>query len=90
MWIREVTYTEEEYFLERLSQMKLFRTTLKKNKKEKERLWTEKEVIYVLEPSSFSCPTTHIHFFTIKVTKEKAGVCYYCSKVFMYKKENAD
>ena len=69
--------------------MKLFRTPEEKQK-EKERLWTEKEVIYVSEPSSFSCPDDTHPLFTIKVTKEKAGVCYYCSKVFMYKKENAD
>ena len=66
--------------------MKLFKTPEEKAKA-REELWAKKEVIYVSEPSSFSCPDDTHPLFTIKVTKEKAGVCYYCRKVFIYKKD---
>lgn len=56
------------------------------NKKE---LWDKKEKIYVNKEGSFPCPDDTHPLFTIKVTKDKLGVCYYCSKIFLYK-ENID
>lgn len=56
----------------------------------KEELWAKKEKIYVNKESSFPCPDTDHPLFTIKVTKERFGVCYYCSKVFIYKEEEDD
>ena len=56
------------------------------NKKE---LWDKKEKIYVNKEGSFPCPDDTHPLFTIKVTKDKLGVCYYCSKIFLYK-ENLD
>ena len=67
--------------------MKLFRTPEEKAE-ERKKLWAQKEIIHVSKPSSFSCPDDSHPLFTIKVTKEKPGVCYYCSKVFMYKEND--
>ena len=61
--------------------MKLFKTKEEKAKA-REELWAKKEIIYVNEPGHFPCPDDTHPLFTIKVTKEKVGVCYYCSKVF--------
>tara|TARA_B100001094_G_scaffold314068_1_gene352563 strand:- start:751 stop:996 length:246 start_codon:yes stop_codon:yes gene_type:complete len=49
----------------------------------KKELWKKKEKFYIPEPASFPCPDDTHPLFTIKVTKEKLGVCYYCSKVFI-------
>ena len=51
----------------------------------KQKLWDDKEKIYVSKESTFTCPDTDHPMFTIKVTKDKPGICYYCSKVFIYK-----
>ena len=51
----------------------------------REELWSKKEKIYVSKEGSFPCPDDSHPLFTVKVTKEKLGVCYYCSKVFIYK-----
>ena len=69
--------------------MKLFKTKEEKAEARKE-LWAKKEIIYVNEPGHFSCPDDTHPLFTIKVTKEKVGVCYYCSKVFQYREEDGD
>jgi len=55
----------------------------------KAELWEKKEKIIVNKEGSFPCPDDTHPLFTIKVTKIKPGVCYYCSKVFIYK-ENLD
>jgi len=52
-------------------------------------LWDKKEKIYVDKEGSFPCPDDTHPLFTINVTKKRLGVCYYCSKVFLYK-ENLD
>ena len=56
----------------------------------RQELWDKKEKIYVNKESSFPCPDKEHPMFTIKVTKEKLGVCYYCSKVFIHKEEDND
>ena len=56
----------------------------------KEQLWAKKEKIYVSKESNFSCPDQDHPLFTINVTKDRPGVCYYCSKVFIYKEEEND
>ena len=53
--------------------------------KRKEELWASKEKIYVTQECSFTCPDKDHPMFTINVTKNKPGICYYCSKVFIYK-----
>ena len=53
--------------------------------KRKAELWASKEKIYVTQETSFTCPDTDHPMFTINVTKNKPGICYYCSKVFLYK-----
>lgn len=50
-------------------------------------LWEKKEKIFVSKEGSFPCPDDTHPLFTIKVTKNKLGVCYYCSKVFIYKED---
>lgn len=67
--------------------MKLFKTPEEKEENRKE-LWSKKEKNYVDKVGSFPCPDDTHPLFTIKVTKEKVGVCYYCSKVFIYKEAN--
>ena len=51
----------------------------------KAELWASKEKIYVTEETTFTCPDKDHPMFTINVTKDKPGICYYCSKVFIYK-----
>ena len=46
-------------------------------------LWDKKEKFYIPEPATFSCPDDSHPLFTIKATKERMGVCYYCSKIFI-------
>ena len=53
----------------------------------KQVLWDNKEKIYVTQETSFTCPDTDHPMFTINVTKNKPGICYYCSKVFLYKEK---
>ena len=48
----------------------------------------KKETIKVNKEGSFSCPDTSHPLFTIKVTKDKPGVCYYCSKTFIISENN--
>ena len=50
-------------------------------------LWEKKEKIFVSKEGSFPCTDDTHPLFTIKVTKNKLGVCYYCSKVFIYKED---
>lgn len=54
----------------------------------KAELWEKKEKIIVSKEGSFPCPDDTHPLFTIKVTKSKPGVCYYCSKVFLYEPED--
>ena len=51
----------------------------------KAELWASKEKIYVSKECTFTCPDKDHPMFTINVTKDKPGICYYCSKVFIYK-----
>lgn len=67
--------------------MKLFKTP-EEHAKAKAELWKKKEKIEVDKEGSFPCPDDTHPLFTIKVTKDKIGVCYYCSKVFIYKENN--
>ena len=53
----------------------------------KAELWEKKEKIFVSKEVSFPCPDDTHPLFTIKVTKNKPGGCYYCSKVFIYKED---
>lgn len=69
--------------------MKIFKTPQERAQNRKE-LWDKKEKIYVDKEGSFSCPDDTHPLFTIKVTRDKLGVCYYCSKIFIYKKDNND
>lgn len=65
----------------------LVRKTKEEKAKAKKELWDKKEKTYVSEEGSFPCPDDSHPLFTIKVTKEKLGVCYYCSKVFIYRED---
>ena len=53
----------------------------------KAELWAKKEKIYVTAESTFTCPDKDHPMFTISVTKDRLGVCYYCSKVYIYKEQ---
>ena len=46
-------------------------------------LWEKKEKFYIPEPAQFPCPDDSHPLFTINATKDRMGVCYYCSKVFI-------
>ena len=46
-------------------------------------LWDKKEKFYIPEPAQFPCPDDSHPLFTINATKDRMGVCYYCSKVFI-------
>ena len=48
----------------------------------------KKETIRVNKESSFPCPDKTHPLFTIRVTKDKPGICYYCSKLFIYEDED--
>ena len=61
------------------------RSSKEEHKARKAELWANKEKIYVTQECSFTCPDTDHPMFTINVTKSRPGVCYYCSKVFIYK-----
>lgn len=65
----------------------LVRKTKEEKAKAKKELWDKKEKNYVSKEGSFPCPDDSHPLFTIKVTKEKLGVCYYCSKVFIYRED---
>ena len=61
-----------------------------KTQKEKdvaaEKLWIQKEKVYVDHPTSFNCPYKSHPLFTIHVTVDKpVSVCYYCSKTWVLK-----
>lgn len=43
-----------------------------------------KETIKVQSEGSFPCPDESHPLFTIFVTKHHPGICYYCSKMFVY------
>ena len=63
----------------------LVRKTKAEKQKARADLWEKKEKFYIPKPASFPCPDDSHPLFTINVTKEKMGVCYYCSKVFIVK-----
>ena len=70
-------------------QNRLVRKSKEEKAQAKAELWEKKEKFYILEPATFPCPDDSHPLFTIKATKERPGVCYYCSKVFIVE-ENRD
>ena len=50
-------------------------------------LGSKKELIKVQKEGSFLCPDDSHPLFTILVTKNRPGICYYCSKMFVYDNE---
>lgn len=60
--------------------------TQKEKDVEAEKLWIQKEKVYVDHPTSFNCPDKSHPLFTIHVTVDKpVAVCYYCSKTWVLK-----
>lgn len=60
--------------------------TQKEKDAEAEKLWIQKEKVYVDHPTSFNCPDKSHPLFTIHVTVDKpVAVCYYCSKTWVLK-----
>jgi len=60
--------------------------TQKEKDAEAEKLWIQKEKVYVDHPTSFNCPDKSHPLFTIHVTIDKpVAVCYYCSKTWVLK-----
>ena len=64
--------------------------TKEEKQQNKQELWEQKEKFYVNKESSFPCPDDSHPLFTLKVTKDKPAVCYYCSKTFIYTDESTD
>ena len=57
---------------------------------EAEKLWIQKEKVYVDHPTSFRCPDKSHPLFTIHVTIDKpVAVCYYCSKTWVLNNGNS-
>ena len=61
----------------------LARRSMAEKKQARAELWDKKEKFYIPEPAQFPCPDDSHPLFTINATKNKMGVCYYCSKVFI-------
>jgi hypothetical protein len=55
---------------------------------EKQRLFDEKEKVYVTESFKGYCDNTDHPLFTIKVDSHNTfAACYYCSKVWIYQEQ---
>lgn len=63
-----------------------------RKKIDKQRLFDEKEKVYVSEPYTGYCDNTDHPLFTISVSSSKPiSACYYCSKVWILdNKENTN
>ena len=64
--------------------------TQKEKDVEAEKLWIQKEKVYVDHPTSFNCPDKSHPLFTIHITIDKpVAVCYYCSKTWVLNDGNS-
>ena len=60
-----------------------------RKKIEKQRLFEEKEKVYINAPWQGYCDNNDHPLFTIKVTKERPhAACYYCSKIWILGEED--
>ena len=58
---------------------------------EKQRLFDEKEKVYVTEPFTGYCDNSDHPLFTIKVDRHKSfAACYYCSKLWIYQEPKVE